>query len=428
MHSLIHIDSIVIPDYRQRALIDDISIIELAKSIEEQDLLHAITIRATNPPTLVAGGRRLQAIKLLRRTGRKFKYAGQPVTEGFIPVTRLTEREEVEYLEAEYYENMERLDLTWQEQSLARVKLHELRSKQNPEQTLTDTAKEITGTVNPTAYSRTSLSDDIAITKHFNDPSIAKAKTKQEAKKLLDIKFREERFRNFAAEDILPSDQYKLILGDAVEELKKYTSAFKVILTDPPYGIGADTFGNQTAINHHYDDSLDAWIELMVKFSYASYDACTKEAHAYLFCDINRWHALAEIMKEANWKVWPRPLIWAKGNIGTLPRPNHGPRYTYEAILFASKGDMPIQKVGAHDVLFYPSTAKPLHAAEKPVDLYVDLLSRSVCPGDNIIDPFCGSGTVFAAAVKTACFATGIELNLASYGIAKARLQEIVNA
>lgn len=62
------------------------------------------------------------------------------------------------------------------------------------------------------------------------------------------------------------------------------------------------------------------------------------------------------------------------------------------------------------DVLTHGADANMNHNAQKPVALLVDLLSRSVTPGQKILDPFCGSGSIFPAAKKLGLLAHGIEL------------------
>jgi len=85
-----------------------------------------------------------------------------------------------------------------------------------------------------------------------------------------------------------------------------------------------------------------------------------------------------------------------------------GPRSTYETIIYARRGGKPVTVV-APDVLHYPPTGAKLHAAQKNVDLYVELLNRSCRAGEHVIDWFMGSGTIFPAATQLKLFATGID-------------------
>ena len=122
----------------------------------------------------------------------------------------------------------------------------------------------------------------------------------------------------------------------------------------------------------------------------------------------------------AGWEVWPTPIIWNKLN-GMLPKPEHGPRRTYEMILFATKGGKKVTKVGP-DVLTHSLVSERDHGAQKPVSLYVDLLSRSVLPGNSVLDFFMGSGTIFPACNKLKLAATGMEINRDYYTLALSRI------
>ena len=418
-------DSITLGKDRQRQFYSLPKIMDLAESIQDQDLIQPIVLRE-HSNELVAGGRRYKAMGLLLNADRPFRCMGCEVSRSSIPVLRLPDREFIEYYEAELAENVHREDLTWQEEAAARARLHEYRKSQNPGQTIRDTAAEIYGNNTPLdgGSSITRVSTDLNLAKHLADPEISSAKTRADALKLIKIKATRERQAMLAEQAQASPTPHTMITGDSMHELTKLPSAmFDCLLTDPPYGVGAHTFGDQTAITHNYDDSHGTWLHLIEALAKESARVCKPSAHAYVFCDIRRFAELSHRFTLAGWKVWDRPLIWYKGNQGTLPRPNHGPRCTYEAILFASLGDRPTLKVG-HDVLVYSTGDKNLHAAEKPVDLYRELLSRSVEPGQCILDPFAGSGTIFPAANAALCTATGIELEVDNAKIAWSRIDE----
>lgn len=93
-----------------------------------------------------------------------------------------------------------------------------------------------------------------------------------------------------------------------------------------------------------------------------------------------------------------------------LPAPEYGPRNTYEAILYCRRGGRKTCCIGP-DVIAVPALARPVYGAQKPVALYEELLSRSVDPGNKVLDPSCGAGPVFRASKALSCTATGIELN-----------------
>jgi len=85
-------------------------------------------------------------------------------------------------------------------------------------------------------------------------------------------------------------------------------------------------------------------------------------------------------------------------------------------------GDRPVLQLKP-DVLTWPSDENLNHQAQKPVNLYIDLLSRSVRPGDSVLDCFGGTGTVILAAHTLKCRATYVEMDQAAYGTAINRLK-----
>lgn len=408
---------------RQRKYFDEMKLVELAEDIEKNDLLHAIAIR--DDGQLVAGERRLRAMDILHRQGRNFRYNGLPVPVGYIPVVGVSERDDLGYREAELSENLAREDLSWQERTAAVAALHQLRTEQNQTQSIRDTASELKGRL-AHGGEVTEVSEDISLAQHLHDEDVVKAKTKGEAIKILRAKKLQEKNRELAEKFRLnpTAGRHQLVHGDAIEVLTTLPeSIVDVVVTDPPYGIGADTHGDQQFLAHEYDDSLERWFYLMRELALRLDKVCKAQAHAYVFCDIRNFQHLVGNFNMPGWSVWPTPLIWDKGNMGLLPRPEHGPRRCYEAILYAIKGNKPTTGV-YHDVIRVPGMGKQRYAAEKPVDLYVDLLKRSVHPGDTILDPFAGSGPILPAANRLSCRAIAIELTDVGIGICSQRLEE----
>jgi DNA modification methylase len=101
------------------------------------------------------------------------------------------------------------------------------------------------------------------------------------------------------------------------------------------------------------------------------------------------------------WKCNPFPLIWFKSDgSGIAPDPQRGPRQTYEAAIFASRGDRKITQEGCVANSFpYPGRRDgAIHASEKP---YVMLrhFMRMVCDEYSLVlDPTCGSGNALKVA------------------------------
>jgi site-specific DNA-methyltransferase (adenine-specific) len=93
-------------------------------------------------------------------------------------------------------------------------------------------------------------------------------------------------------------------------------------------------------------------------------------------------------------------------------------------ILFAIKGKKRVTQIFP-DVISVQSDPNLGHQAQKPVGIYKDLLRRSCRPGDSVLDPFAGTGTIYPACHELKLKATGIELSAAACGIAAQRIKEL---
>ena len=344
------------------------------------------------------------------------------VPEGSIPYVTLRELSPDDLVEVELEENILREDLTWQEEADAIAKLHELRVGQIPNQTFKDTATEIAGH-EVTGSAQTSVRNAVIIAEHLSDPDVAKAKSTKEAIKIITKKKQQALTNQLAEQFDIAVTPHILNCGD-FRDFPHFieTGSVDCIVTDPPYGINADKFGDQADATHGYSDTPEYFKEILADFITEAGRVTRPSAHLYLFCD-PRWAAYIQgSLTKAGWDVWPVPLIWNKGN-GMLPRPDHGPRRTYETIIYAIKGDRPVTAVYP-DVINVAGLQKPRYGAEKPVELYENLIRRSCRPGDLVWDAFAGAGPVFPAANRLSVRAVGTELSPDKYAFAKLRLEE----
>ncbi len=143
----------------------------------------------------------------------------------------------------------------------------------------------------------------------------------------------------------------------------------------------------------------------------------------YCFCDIRRFTELLVAFELGGWTVWSRPIIWDKGNTGSYGNIEYGFRACYDAILFARKGDKKVT-AGYRDVINITQKTTMAHPAGKPVELFSELLKRSVLPGDRVADFFCGSGPIFPAAANNKCIAYGWEINEKYHAMASESLRK----
>lgn len=425
------IQELLVPDNRQRQEFNPEKITELTDSIAKNGLLQPLVVRYEDDRCLlVAGERRLRAIKTLYALGEQFRCNDMLVAVGFVPTVSVGELAEDDALEAELEENVRRVDLTWQEAAQAVAALHSLRQRQDPLHTPRDTAEEVTGS--RVDHSASAVTEKITLASHLHDPDIARAKTQSEAVKILKRKTEakhNERLAAIVGKTFTASD-HTLLMGDCIEVMETLgEGCYDVILTDPPYGMGADSFGDGagrlTGIEHHYADTPEHFQTLIGNAAWQIDRVAKKAAHLYVCCDIDQFHWLKNLFTTVGlWKVFRTPLINFKRGSGRVPLPEHGPRRQWEAILYAYRGDKKVTAIYG-DVIESDGDDNLGHGAQKPVGLFVDLLRRSCGPGSRVLDPFCGTGTIFPAAHQLQCYATGIEREAAYFGISAKRIEEL---
>lgn len=137
------------------------------------------------------------------------------------------------------------------------------------------------------------------------------------------------------------------------------------------------------------------------------------------------WRSMVTFQKAAADLNWPIEslLVWDKCWIG--PGGQKGLRPSYELVALFACDDFAIENRGIPDVQrFKWSSKKPTgHPAEKPEELMRWLIEISTKEGDTVLDPFMGSGTTGAAALKAGRKFIGIEQDEKWYNVAAGRIE-----
>ena len=98
-------------------------------------------------------------------------------------------------------------------------------------------------------------------------------------------------------------------------------------------------------------------------------------------------------------------------------------RARYECVLFFEKGKRKLQDLGIADIIEAPRISGG-YPAEKPPDVSEVLVKQSSEPGELVIDPFMGSGSVGVAAIRNARDFRGNDLCAEALEITRQRLIE----
>ncbi len=399
----VEIKDIFIPPDRQRKTVKESAIAELAVSIQARGQLHPLTVAPMDfvrfpdaPPhlkyLLIAGYRRLLASALLK-----------------LPSVKVELHENLTHIEQEEIEldeNLQRENLSWQEEIKAKSRLVELR-KQLYGDSIRDVATHV-------GESRGELWEDQRLAKAIElIPELANSNNKTQAQNQLRLLQRRETLTAKAAElssgkgdPALLAYAHKVKLGDALQIVKAWpSSTFHCIVTDPPYGINLDSGETKKGNTHPaiYDDDTYDIMDLTALIIPEAYRILQDNTHAYFFFDIKQYARIFRLLTDAGFTVDPIPLVWVKPGSGQVNHPDSRWGSSYEAMFFCRKGNRALLKQGQSNVLNHdplPSNRK-IHPVEKPVSLLRQLIESSTAPGETVVDFFGGSGSTAEAAIQT---------------------------
>jgi site-specific DNA-methyltransferase (adenine-specific) len=221
------------------------------------------------------------------------------------------------------------------------------------------------------------------------------------------------------------SQKFHLAQHDAVAWLRALPSeSVDLIVTDPPYESLEKhrAIGTTTRLKHSKASSND-WFEIFPNARFPELFAevhrvLRRNTHFYLFCDPETMFVAKRIGEEAGFKFW-KPLIWNKVKIGM----GYHYRARYECILFFEKGKRKLNDLGIADIIDAPRISGG-YPAEKPSAVSEVLIRQSTEPGQLVVDPFMGSGSVGVAAVTNGRSFAGNDLCREAVDITRARLRE----
>lgn len=229
-------------------------------------------------------------------------------------------------------------------------------------------------------------------------------------------------------------DDFKLILGDSLKELKKFEpKSVDMIFADPPYFLSGDGIscsgGKMVSVNKgDWDKKIDIdekhrfnrkWIKLC-------YHVLKDDGTIWISGTMHNIYSIGVALEQEGFKIINN-ITWKKLN----PPPNISCRcfvHSTETILWAKKDlkkathkfnyDLMRELNGgkqAKDVwessLTKPSEKKcGKHPTQKPIEILEKLILASTDEGDLILDPFNGSGTTGIVANKLHRGYIGIDL------------------
>lgn len=221
--------------------------------------------------------------------------------------------------------------------------------------------------------------------------------------------------------------------GDAIELSKKFKPGrVDCVITDPPFGINNLSKSSVTEAGKSYarkianDDSPEKAIEIFDSVMDSLLPATADDCDMYIFTAsevLRKWLGVAEDLSRHGF-VFREMLIWDKGMPGQGDLNSWG--RGYEVILFLKKGRKERQAKRTNAVIAQPPLrpTRLIHPHEKPEPLLERLIKFSTEPGDFIVDPFGGSGSLVRAARNVGRSAVAIELDDRNYADSLRKLEE----
>lgn len=232
-------------------------------------------------------------------------------------------------------------------------------------------------------------------------------------------------------------------LGDCVEGMSKLPSGkIDVVFADPPYFLSNGGLsirsGKVVSVNKGVWDS-----KAKCSDTKAFTEKWLRECHRLLKETGTLWVSgtehnvfeVYEVIKRLGFKII-NIIIWHKTDPPPLIYKSRF-RFSYEYIIWAGKTKrhffdyekmLSINGTEMDDVWTLPAVSKSeklfgYHPTQKPECLLERIISCSSRPGEIVLDPFMGSGTTGAVAVRLGRKFVGFEKEKEYYEIAQARIQ-----
>ena len=447
----IHINDVKVID-RVRAC-RDVDVISLAKSIEAEGLIHPITISEDN--TLIAGGHRLSAFKLLAEKDKKYeqipyvRFEEYARSMGLLKEDEVVDKASLKLLEIE--ENMKRKSMTWQEMAIGISTYHEL-AKRSP--------KAINWTQTSTAQlfgvAQAYVSPILRIAKRLENKNdkiwecegiteaiqlLLKEKKEQAQAKLgkamkvktakvskavkvgdalaglnfVDLSDEETEDESKADSGTYSKEWIKNIytMGDCLETLISMGGKFDHIITDPPYGIEMDNFMNSESVENVAEQhKVDENLELLPKFLKVARQCAKDTSFLCMWYDLAHHEKIIKWAEEANWLPCRWNFVWCK----TSPCVNRTAQYNItkatEVCMFmrASPKAVLAQKRSNNWILADNFATSKDHPFGKPEVVWNWLIDTVSFEGQTILDPFAGCGSSLYSIIKKNRIPLGIEV------------------
>ena len=411
---------------------------ELANSIKENGLIQPIVLSKVRDPQfpsthermkLVAGGRRLAALQLLKFI--KLEHGVHYIVRG---EDESTPEGRLKLGAIELEENLRRKEMTWPEQVEGKQRLLELMQSihggsrgagapSQKEQALGETSgfgvRKLAAML---GESPALVSKDLSLAKLVRAmPVLAKQESKSSAQRIgtINLALHHMKMQRAKAPTIIKVDDnaipyacsprydiYELDWKDAIHNIQ--TESVDLVYTDLPYGVDLDKMGATENVSAHggaisYSDSRDSIVADLDTLAEAAFRVLRPHRFGVFFFGYNYYIDLCRSLCRAGFTINAIPVVWLKHQQFTQ-QPTCRYANGYEQAIIAMKGQPKFLRPGQVNIVDVPglTVAGRFQVAQQPVDLVKRFILDMTLPrsGARVLDFYAGTGTTGVAALE----------------------------
>lgn len=222
--------------------------------------------------------------------------------------------------------------------------------------------------------------------------------------------------------------------GDSAELSQKFKDGrVDCIITDPPFGVDNQSNMATTEAGKKYarkianDESPEIAIATFKRVMNALLPKTKDDCDLYVFTSyqvLSEWLVMLDEFLEPHGFTRKAVLVWEKDGPG-MGDLNCPWGMGSEFIMFYQKGRREKSATRRNSVIHVPQLRPEqlIHPHEKPLPLLELLIKTSTAPGEFVVDPFGGSGSLVRAAQRAGRSAVAIEYDEENYRLALAGLE-----
>jgi site-specific DNA-methyltransferase (adenine-specific) len=208
---------------------------------------------------------------------------------------------------------------------------------------------------------------------------------------------------------------------------KQPAESVDIVFTDIPFGIDMDNLDLVTMDEVEAEHDVDENVAQMLPFLYQSYRLLRDKRYLVFFYDIKHQEKLADWGQTVGFNVQPYPIIWHKlHTVKNRAASKWWPK-KIEYIMIMAKGTATLREAQLDCVIAASNEAERKrfgHPFSKPFDVCRKVLEPIAKPGDIVLDPYMGRGSMLSACLSLGLSPRGCEKKLDHFNGAMNNLKE----